>query len=59
MEFHKSLINEMEYRFNFNLDSLEHLWNMYKSTIDKAESENRLKCAVAFSAHSPELVTKE
>ncbi|CDW80465.1 hippocalcin-like protein 1 [Stylonychia lemnae] len=59
MEFHKQLINELEFRFNFTLESLEHLWNMYRSTIDKNVSENRLKTAVAFAAHSPELVTKE
>lgn len=32
---------------------------MYKPTLDKGVSESRLKCAIAFSAHSPELVTKE
>ena len=59
MEFHKQLINELEFRFNFTLESSEHLWNMYRSTIDRNVSDNRLKTAVAFSAHSPELVTKE
>jgi len=59
MEFHKSFINELEYRFNFTLESLEHLWNMYRPTIDKRVGENRLKTAMAFAAHSPELVTKE
>ena len=59
MEFHKSFVNELEYRFNFTLESLEHLWNMYRATIDKSVPENRLKTAMAFAAHSPELVTKE
>lgn len=59
MEFHKSLINELEYRFNFTLEQLEHLWNMYRGTIDRNVSESRLKIAVAYAAHSPELVTKE
>lgn len=52
-------MNEAEYKFNFNLESVEILWNMYKPTLDKGISESRLKCAIAFSAHSPELVTKD
>ena len=30
MEFHKTMINELEFRFNFNVESLERLWNMYR-----------------------------
>jgi Ca2+-binding EF-hand superfamily protein len=59
MEFHKSLINELEYKFNFNLESVEILWNKYKNTIGQGISDSRLKSAIAFSAHSPELITKE
>ena len=59
MEFHRSLINELEFKFNFTLESLEHLWNMYRPTLDKGVSELRHRTAAAFSAHSPELVTKE
>ena len=59
MEFHRALVNEMEYKFNFTLECAEQLWNMYKGTLNKPVSENRIKTAMAFSAHSPELVTKE
>jgi hypothetical protein len=59
MELHKSLINELEFRFNFTLESVEHMWNLYKPTLDKGVSESRLRIAAAFSAHSPDLVTKE
>jgi hypothetical protein len=59
MEFHKSLINELEFKFNFNLESVEILWNKYKFHIGNGVSESRLKSAIAFSAHSPELITKE
>ena len=59
MEFHKSLINEMEFKYNFTLDSCEHLWNIYRPTLDKQVSENRMKTAAAFAAHSPDLITKE
>jgi hypothetical protein len=59
MEFHKSLINELEFRFNFNLESVELIWNKYKHMIGREVSESRLRSAVSFAAHSPELVTKE
>ena len=59
MDFHKSLINEMEFRYNFTLESCEHLWNIYRSAIDKGVSENRMKTAAAFAAHPPDMVTKE
>lgn len=59
MEFHKNLISDLEFKFNFTLESLEHLWNMYRPTLDKGISDNRIKTAIAYSAHSPELVTKE
>ena len=59
MEFHKSLINEMEFKYNFTLDKCEHLWNIYRPTLNKGVTENRLKTAVAFAAHSPDLITKE
>ncbi len=32
---------------------------MYRGSIDRNVSESRLKIAVAYAAHSPELVTKE
>jgi Ca2+-binding EF-hand superfamily protein len=59
MEFHKQLNNDLEFKYNFTLESLEHLWNLYKPTIGKGVNESRLKTAMAFNAHSPELITKE
>jgi hypothetical protein len=59
MEFHKSLINEMEFRYNFTIESCEHLWNIYRPSLDKGVSENRMRTAAAFAAHSPDMVTKE
>jgi hypothetical protein len=35
------------------------LWNIYRPTLDKGVTENRLKTATAFAAHSPDLITKE
>ncbi len=59
MEFHKSIINEIEFKYNFTLDQCEHLWNIYRPTLDKNVTDNRIKTAAAFAAHSPDLVTKE
>lgn len=59
MEFHKSLINEMEFRYSFTLESCEHLWNIYRPSLDKGVSESRMRTAAAFAAHSPDTVTKE
>jgi len=59
MEFHKSLINELEFKYNFTLESIEHLWNLYKPTIGKFVSDDRMRCAAAFSAHRPSLVTRD
>ena len=59
MEFHKSLINELEFKFNFTLESVEHLWYMYKPGVGKAPSDDRMRCAAAFSAHRPSLVTRD
>jgi hypothetical protein len=49
----------MEFKFNFTLESCENLWNIYRPTLDKQVSENRLKTAAAFAAHSPDVITKE
>ena len=38
MEFHKTLLNDLEFKFGFNIDSLERLWNTYRPTIDKGVS---------------------
>jgi hypothetical protein len=59
MEFHRSLVNELEFKYNFTLDSCEHLWNIYKPTLDKGVTENRMKTAAAFAAHSPDMITRE
>lgn len=59
MEFHKSIVNEMEFRYNFTLDSCEHLWNIYRPTLEKGVTDVRLKTAAAFAAHSPDMITKE
>jgi hypothetical protein len=34
MEYHKRLMNELECRFGFTLESLEQLWNIYRPTLD-------------------------
>jgi hypothetical protein len=33
MEFHKTLMGEVEYRFNFTLESVEQLWNLYRGAV--------------------------
>jgi hypothetical protein len=59
MEHHKNYMNELEFRFGFSLDSLEHFWNIYRDRIDKPLSTERLKMAAAFQAHSPQLLTRD
>lgn len=59
MEFHKSLMNELEFKYNFTLDSCESLWNIYRPTLDKGISDSRMKTAAAFAAHPPDMITKE
>ena len=59
MEFHRSLINELEFKFNFTMDKCEHLWNVYRQTLDVDVSENRKRTAEAFAAHNPDVITKE
>jgi hypothetical protein len=34
MEFHKSLINELEFKHKFTIDSCERLWNIYRPILD-------------------------
>ena len=57
MEFHKNLISDIEYRFNFTVDSLEHFWNIYRESLGRKASDTRMHCAAAFAAQNPELVT--
>ena len=59
MDFHKTLINELEFQHKFTIDSLEQLWNMYRPTLDKLVTESKLRTAAAFSAQSPKLVTEQ
>ena len=59
MEFHKQLINKLEYKYGFSLESLEKFWNVFKDTVDKPVAQSRLQNAAAFQAHSPELISRD
>ena len=59
MELHKNLINQLEFKHGFTLESLEQLWNVIFPTINTPVSNERLQNAAAFQAHSPDLMTKE
>jgi hypothetical protein len=48
MELHKRLMNEVECRFGFTLESAEQLWNIYELTLDQPLSIDKLKTAKAF-----------
>mmetsp|Transcript_1972 Transcript_1972/g.2788 ORF Transcript_1972/g.2788 Transcript_1972/m.2788 type:complete len:94 (+) Transcript_1972:273-554(+) len=42
MELHKNLVNELEFKHGFTLESLEQFWNMYYPSIDQPVSAERL-----------------
>jgi hypothetical protein len=35
MDYHRLLMQELECRFDFTIESLERLWNIYANVVDK------------------------
>ena len=48
MELHKNLVNELEFKHGFTLESLEQFWNLYYPSMDQPISEERLQNAAAY-----------
>ena len=59
MELHKNLVNQLEFKHDFTLENLEQFWNKFYPSVDQPVPLERLQNAIAYQAHSPELITRD